>query len=131
MNDPFYNILVLVNMFVLLNHSESCLIRTPLSLWKGIFVCNRQDVFSITAALWYHRKISQVDTKLACKQKTMCSNWWIYLWRSQCGFRSSPRLRPRSRALPLLHKRPPIKTNINSKTLHQTQSYPNSDHVRF
>jgi hypothetical protein len=67
-----------------------------------------------TAALWYHRKISQVDTKLACKQKTICSNWWIYLWRSQCGLRSSSRLRPRSRALPLLHKRPPIKTNINS-----------------
>ena len=28
-----------------------------------------------------------------------------------------PRLRPRSMALPLLHKRPLIKTNINSKTL--------------
>jgi hypothetical protein len=27
-----------------------------------------------TAALWYYRKISQVDTKLACKQKTICSN---------------------------------------------------------
>jgi hypothetical protein len=24
--------------------------------------------------LWYHRKISQVDTKLAGKQKTICSN---------------------------------------------------------
>jgi hypothetical protein len=36
-----------------------------------------------TAALWYHRKISQVDTKLACKQKTICSNWWIYLWCRQ------------------------------------------------
>jgi hypothetical protein len=47
----------------------------------------------------------------------ICSNWWIYLWRSQCGLRSSPRPRPKSRALPLLHKRPPIKTNINSKTL--------------
>jgi hypothetical protein len=35
--------------------------------------------------LWYHRKISQVDTKLAGKQKTICSNWWIYLWCSQCG----------------------------------------------
>jgi hypothetical protein len=26
-----------------------------------------------TAALWYYRKISQVDGKLACKQKTICS----------------------------------------------------------
>jgi hypothetical protein len=30
-----------------------------------------------------------------------------------------PKLRPRSRVLPLLHKRPPIKTNINSKTLYR------------
>jgi hypothetical protein len=57
-----------------------------------------------------------VDGKLACKQKTICSNWWIYLWCSQCGLMSSPMLPPRSRGLPLLYNRPPIKTNINSKT---------------
>jgi hypothetical protein len=41
----------------------------------------------------------------------------IHLWCSQSGLRSSPRFCSMPRALPLLYKRPPIRTKINSKTL--------------
>jgi hypothetical protein len=85
----FPNVPAYLDLFVEFQH-RCCWILS------GTLLCRRRRVLLLMLVLIGGRLYSRGDTKLACKQKTICSNWWIYLWCSQCGLRSSPRLRPRS-----------------------------------